>query len=367
MKKTIIDISYYTFSSKSSDQVLSSCYSTLGYLYKITSQFRTFFVTRTTESMENRKIENVSIFLYKGLKLKKWQIPFKFNNYIKSFNPDYILVHGFGFIHYLVFLKLILPKSKIVLQCNGYAFKPKGFKRLVYKLSDKFIDGYLFTGIENAKHWYDSNILKKEKVFEVMEGSTYFNYNPEVKRKPNSFVWVGGLNNNKDPLTVLKAFLNFLKIQPLAKLIMVFHQNDLLADLEMFINKNPKLNKAVNLKGYVKPDFIEEIYNQTQFFILGSHYEGSGYALLESMACGCVPIVTNIPSFKFMTNNGDCAFLFSSGNSDELFKQLKATQNCDYELLQDKVLKQFKNKLSSEAIAKEIYNVFDSLESKKQE
>ena len=56
---------------------------------------------------------------------------------------------------------------------------------------------------------------------------------------------------------------------------------------------------------------LEKIYNQHQFFILGSHYEGSGYALLEAMACGCIPIVTNIPSYKFMTNNGDCALLFS--------------------------------------------------------
>ncbi len=367
MKKTIIDISYYTFSLKSSNQVLSSCYSTLGYLYKMASQLKVFFVARNTQHLEDMEIHKTSIKFCKSPKLKKWQIPFKFNNYVKSLKPDYILAHGFGAVHYLVFLKLILPKSKIVLQCNGYAFKPKGYVKFIYKLSDKFIDGYLFTGVENAKHWYDPNILKREKVFEVMEGSTHFKYNPEAKRKPNSFIWVGNLIDRKDPLTILRAFSSFLKIQPLAKLTMVFNQSDLLAELKMIISKTSELREAINLKGYVKHELIEELYNQTQFFILGSHNEGSGYALLESMACGCIPIVTNIPPFKFMTDNGDCAFLFPPGNDDELFRQLRETQDCDYKVLQDKVLKQFKNKLSFEAIAKDVYSVFNSLDSKKQE
>ncbi len=367
MKKTFIDISYYTFSLKSSNQILNSCYSTLGYLNKLTSQFRVFFVARTTKHIENKEVEEASIIFYRSKKLKRWQIPFKFNNYIKSFKPDYILVHGFGFVHYLIFLKLILPKSKIVLQCNGYTTKPKWYKELIYRLSDRFIDGYLFTGIENAKHWYDTNILKRDKIFEVMEGSTHFKYNSDTKRNPNSFIWVGGLNTNKDPLTILKAFIKFLEEEPLAKLTMIFHQNDLLLDLKILIKRNPKLNKALCLKGYVKHVHLEELYNETQFFILGSHYEGSGYALLESMACGCIPIVTNIPPFKYMTNNGNCAFLFPPSNDNELFKQLKATQNCDLELLQNKVLKQFESRLSFEAIAKDIYTVFDSLELKKQE
>ncbi|PIA79394.1 hypothetical protein BFR04_00645 [Gaetbulibacter sp. 4G1] len=360
-RKTILDISYYTFPLKSSKKVINSCYSTLGFLNKVGPSYKIVFIARTIKHFKCEKANNVLIKFFKSRKLKKWQVPFRFHNYIKSFKPDFILVHGFGVVHYLVFLRLIIPNVKIVLQCNGHTHKPKWVKKNIYRLSDRFIDGYLFTGKENAKHWYESKSIRKEKVFQVMEGSTSFKINDKMKRKPFSFIWVGGLNYNKDPLTVLKAFNMFLTMQPLAKLTMVFHENDLLDTINMFIINKPNLIDAIDLRGYVEHGLLEDIYNQNKFFILGSHYEGSGYALSEAMACGCVPVITNIPSFKYMTNNGECAFLFSPANERELFEQLIATQTCDYNLFQSKVTNQFKNKLSFEAIAKEIVDIFQSL------
>jgi glycosyltransferase involved in cell wall biosynthesis len=37
------------------------------------------------------------------------------------------------------------------------------------------------------------------------------------------------------------------------------------------------------------------------FFVSGSHREGSGCALIEAMACGLPPVVTDIPSFRTLT------------------------------------------------------------------
>ena len=39
-------------------------------------------------------------------------------------------------------------------------------------------------------------------------------------------------------------------------------------------------------------------------FVLGSHREGSGYSLIEALACGLPPIVTDIPSFRSLTGAG---------------------------------------------------------------
>jgi glycosyltransferase involved in cell wall biosynthesis len=195
----------------------------------------------------------------------------------------------------------------------------------------------------------------------VMEGATNFQFDSTISRIENSYLWVGGLNKNKDPITILKAFNRFLEINPLAKLTMIFHENDLLNEVENSISNNKKLEKAVFLKGYIANKELEKIYNVHQFFVLGSHYEGSGYALLEAMACGCVPIVTNIPSFNFMTNNGDCGLLFSPSNEDELFNQFANSQKTNFLDYQIKVLKKFQNKLSFDAIAKDIQDIFQSL------
>ncbi|CAM4047886.1 MULTISPECIES: glycosyltransferase family 4 protein [Flavobacterium] len=359
--KTLVDLLYYTFSLSKRENVIGSCNSTLGYLYKISAFFRVISVTRTTNNFENIRMNNIDLCFYKTKPLSKWKIPFKFNSFIKSLQPDYILAHGFGFVHYLIFLKIILPKTKIVLQSNGFAPKPKGIKKYIYKVSDVFIDGYLFTGIENAKPWYENKILTKNKIFSVMEGSTYFTFSGNENRKSNTFLWVGRLDTNKDPLTILKAFDRFLIIQEDAVLTMVFHENHLLEEVKDFILNSEKLKNAVIIKGYVAHHLLEKIYNENEFFILGSHYEGSGYALVEAMACGCIPIITNIAPFRYMTNEGECAFLFTPNNEEELFFQLIKSNDCDLLVIQEKVLEQFENRLSFEAIAKAIKNIFQSL------
>lgn len=361
INRTLIDLSYYTFNLPKSESILNSCYSTLGYLYKANNFFNIISVFRTTNNFKNIQINDIKIVFYETKALQKWQIPFQFNSFIKSLQPDYILAHGFGYVHYLVFLKLIVPKTKIVLQCNGYASKPIGYKKWIYKIGDKFIDGYLFTGVKNADEWIYSGIFKKTKIHSIMEGSTNFQFNPENKRMNKSYLWVGNLIDRKDPLTVLKAFEVFIEKEVDAKLTMIYKEKKLWNMIQERVQKNEKLKMAINFVEDVPHNELEAIYNQHQFFISASLNEGSGYALVEAMACGCVPIVTSIPPFEFMTNNGQSSFLFSPKKDDELLIQLIKTTNCNIELLQTKVLKQFEEKLSFEAIAKHIKQIFQSL------
>ena len=41
-------------------------------------------------------------------------------------------------------------------------------------------------------------------------------------------------------------------------------------------------------------------YSAADLFVVGSHHQGSGYALMEACACGAVPVVTAIPTFRLM-------------------------------------------------------------------
>lgn len=361
MKKTIVDLTYYSFHQQDSKSILNSCYSTYGFLEEISKNFNTFFVARTPHVFEPISYNSVTAFFHKGKSLKKWVVPFRFHSFIKSLNPDFILVHGFGSAHYLIFLKLLCWNSKIVLQCNGFAPKPRGLKKVVYKVADVFIDGYLFTGIENASSWYESGTISRTKVYEVMEGSTNFKFDKKQIRKEKSYLWVGNLLPLKDPITVLKAFDAFLATEPNATLTMVYVKADLYDEVFTIISKSKLLKEAVNLLGFIPHDELEKLYNQHQFFISASHQEGSGYALVESMACGCIPIITNIPSHNYMAANGFCGFLFNPKNNQELLNQLIYSSQIDLLTMQEKVLKQFKDKLSFEAIAKRIEEIFHSL------
>jgi glycosyltransferase involved in cell wall biosynthesis len=53
-------------------------------------------------------------------------------------------------------------------------------------------------------------------------------------------------------------------------------------------------------------------------FVSGSHAEGSGYALLEALACGLVPVVTDIPSFRALTGDGRIGRLWPCGDAAAL-------------------------------------------------
>ena len=102
---------------------------------------------------------------------------------------------------------------------------------------------------------------------------------------------------------------------------------------------------------------LEFFYNDAHYFILGSHREGSGYALCEAMACGCVPIVTKISSFEKMTDNGDCFYLFDPGNAQQLKGILLNLKNDEWQMKHLKVLKKFEKDLSPEAIGNGIREI----------
>jgi glycosyltransferase involved in cell wall biosynthesis len=87
--------------------------------------------------------------------------------------------------------------------------------------------------------------------------------------------------------------------------------------------------------------------------VLGSHYEGSGYALSEALRCGCIPIVTDIPSFRMMTNNGQLGALWQTGNKESFIEAVSAA--IEKPLLQESnvCIEFFKKTLSFDAIAKQ--------------
>ena len=60
-------------------------------------------------------------------------------------------------------------------------------------------------------------------------------------------------------------------------------------------------------------------------FVLGSHREGGSSALVEAMATGLTPVVTDIPSSRALTGNGAVGALWPCGDSVALAAALQAT------------------------------------------
>jgi len=137
-------------------------------------------------------------------------------------------------------------------------------------------------------------------------------------------LWVGHLNSNKDPLTVLEGVAQAVAQLPGLQLWCVFGDAPLLGDVRQRIDGDPRLAGRVHLLGKVTHAKVEQLMRAADVFVSGSHAEGSGYALLEALACGVVPAVTDIPSFRALTDGGRIGKLWPCGDAAALAAALLA-------------------------------------------
>ena len=288
--------------------------------------------------------------------------PFRLHQFIKKLQPDIVFINGFIFPLQIIQLRLKLGNSSRIFILHRAEKPYKGIKRWLQKLADKCVQGYLFTSFESAEEWIKFGIIKNQKkIHEIIQGSSRFGVTSSklpVVNKQN-FLWVGRLDDNKDPVTVIKAFIKFLQVQPSAKLFLIYQDAPLLNKLLSLIETNEAAKNAIKLVGHISHNNLEEWYNKSDFIISGSHYEGSGIAVSEAMSCGCIPIVTDIPSFRKMTEE-KCGFLYRPGDDFELLKLLCATKDMDINAERKKVLEQFTNELSFEAITKKIGQIISN-------
>ncbi len=287
-------------------------------------------------------------------------IPWRLLKRIRKLNPDMVYIQGLAYSHQIILLKKFVNSScKIIVQDHANQL-PKGIKRTLFKIADKSVNHYLFTSKEMATPYLKQGLISSsKKITQCVEGSTHFKCQPTIKKEPLSFLWVGRLDKNKDPLTILKAFKKFVPLHPLATLTMIFENKSLLKAVTSFIAEH-QLEKQIKLIGKLRHNEMEYWYQKSRFFILGSHKEGGPISLIEAMACGCIPVVTKIPAFKTMTNNGKCGFLFEPGNEKSLFKVLQELPTVNYDELTQKVLNQFQNELSHQAIANKLITLFET-------
>ena len=308
-------------------------------------------------------------YKFVNLNREKTHLPFKLNRFVKQLNPDVVIVQGLHNPIQVILLHAILPK-RVKIIAHHHAEKPMpGIKKYAQKLADRFVDAYLFASLELGLGWVQKGVISKyRKIYEVMEvSSNFYPIDKKLARQKTGatgapvFLWVGRLNDNKDPLNTVRAFLKYLQGNQAAHLYMIYHTNELLAEIKDLINKGSATNN-VSLVGQTPHDDLQYWFNSADFILSGSHYEGSGTAVCEAMSCGCVPVVTDIPSFRMITDNGKCGLLYEPGNETELLNALNSLDKLDIKEKKDRCLSHFKEKLSFSAIAQGIEKVVAGLQ-----
>jgi glycosyltransferase involved in cell wall biosynthesis len=108
-----------------------------------------------------------------------------------------------------------------------------------------------------------------------------------------SFVFVGRLNKQKNPLLAIRAFDYALnnKLIPANSKFNFVGDGPLLQEIETFIELN-SLKKSVKLLGFLNLSEISKIYYQSMTLVSTSEYEGFSLARVEAASSGCTVVTT---------------------------------------------------------------------------
>ncbi|MBI4932342.1 MAG: glycosyltransferase family 4 protein [Actinobacteria bacterium] len=237
---------------------------------------------------------------------------------IGSARPDVVHVHGLGWARLIRRLHTGVRGVPLVAQHHG-ELPFTGRARAGHRMIRRHIDGYLFTGASTGQvqPWVDGGVISPTaRWFEVLEAGSLLPSVPapsvQLEGDP-AVLWVGRLNEGKDPLTAVDAFALAASTLPQAHLHLLASDRTLEREVRARIDALGVVGGRVHLHDAVPHEQIAAWYAASHLFVSTSRHEGSGYSLIEALTCGCVPVVTSIPPHRAIV--GELGGQFAPGDA----------------------------------------------------
>lgn len=235
---------------------------------------------------------------------------------VARLRPDVVHVNGLVFPRLTLGLRLALGRrGRLVVQHHGEG--PGQWRSLqAQRVARRAVDCYLFCGLPGqAEPWRRARVLAASTpVAEVLEASSDLvpgsggpvdpagPSGPAPSGGPN-VIWVGRLVPGKDPLTALDAFERFAVEHPLARLWMVGSGSGPLRG-----TVQAALGGRAALIGPWPQRELAGWFARADVVLSTSWHEGSGYAVIEAIGCGCVPALSDLPSHRAIAGPGAAYF-----------------------------------------------------------
>jgi glycosyltransferase involved in cell wall biosynthesis len=126
--------------------------------------------------------------------------------------------------------------------------------------------------------------------------------------------YVGRITHQKQPLRLIKFFSELSQNLNNTNLI-VAGRGDLINEARTY--GRACCGENIKFLGYVPDEELPLVYSCSDIFILASIYEGLPISLLEAMACGILPLVSNIPGMVELVNDSKSGLIVNFNNIDE--------------------------------------------------
>jgi glycosyltransferase involved in cell wall biosynthesis len=223
---------------------------------------------------------------------------------------------------------------------------PTGWRARAWRWAYRSLAGVAFTSREQVTPWKRAKILRADlPVFEVLESSTDFapGDREAARGAMNMFgdpclLWTGRLNANKDPMTMLAAVERAARTLPGLRLWCCFGEAPLLDAVKHRIARSA---------------------SAADFYLQTSHREGSGFSLLEALACGVTPLVTDIPATRQII--GDVGTLTPLSDGRSLGDAIVAGAARDPPMLRRAARARFDEALTFDVIGRQLRGAYETL------
>jgi glycosyltransferase involved in cell wall biosynthesis len=305
--------------------------------------------------------------------LSTTEAPAAFVDAIGSHAADLVHVNGLIFPALVAAIRSAIgSRVALVAQHHGGEFPIRGKGFIAWEKARRWRKGLAaanaisFTAREQADPWRSADVVRDQRILEIIEASTTLRLVDRDRARAaidvagNPLIlWVGRLTTNKDPLAVLDGLARALPHLPDARVVMVFDDATLLPEVEARVRGSEILRDRIVMAGRVSRDEMPNYYGAADLFVSGSHSEGSGYALIEAMAAGVVPIVTDIPSFRAIA--GECGLRWAPGQAQQLADALLSLARTPLDPHQRAARDRFDRQLHWDAIGARTLSEYRSL------
>lgn len=198
------------------------------------------------------------------------------------FYKQLVIIHDIRFMKY-----------KNTFSLKSYLFMKFNFLKSIM-ISDKIITISKFSKNEIKKYAKKNNI---KVIYNGINREIFYNEN---LNKKNFITFLGSNAKHKNLNVIIEAFELIKDKFPDYYLLIIGDKDYGLPESI----KNENLEKVI-FTGYINDSLVRKIFNQSKLFIFPSLYEGFGMPPLESIACNCPALVSNIDVMKeiFLENN----------------------------------------------------------------
>jgi glycosyltransferase involved in cell wall biosynthesis len=292
-----------------------------------------------------------------------------FHRAVADWAPDVVHVNGLDHPRSLRRLRRVLDgtgrRTAIAVQDHG-GFDPRGvrtWRRAWMRHGLRSADALLVAAPPQIGCFRSSGLVPRRlRAYDVMEGSTDLRVTaPHHSHGQPALLWVGRLVDIKDPLTVLAGFAKYARAHAEATLTFVYQDSTLEPAVRAAVDRDERLRRAVALRGRVAHASLADEYAGADFFVLGSRREGSGFAALEALACGVPPLLTDIPTFRWLTDGGTVGRLWKPGDPDSLCAALDDAAAAPLAAQRDACRRRFEEHFSWPAIGRRATAIYEEL------